>query len=343
MQELRRIIRKLILEVKELSPAEIEKRKKMGLDTDAGNAADQRRVFGLQDVEEQEGDRNLMQQYHAELHGTPEGKALIKSFQSGDGVTVVHSIGYQSVASRKGIEFGKRDKRITGIPAPIGRQARLARRKNQRRVSAPRGSVQRWKGQYARMKKQKDQISAVAWEGSLGDRLPIGIVGEDNMGVILEGVGFVLRGYPAIISHYDMMTQTLGSLTQDMVDHQKQSGIAKRVGELDGLITKPGFVYAGEVALDNWSVHGIMMNLGAIDGQGDIGKSGDAVKVWLNVFWDALHTNMPVYVYEGLDFVGEYKGTNEEYLYELQERLMKFRKDSMKYGSLSMRLYDEME
>ena len=356
MQELRRIIRKLILEVKELTPAELEKRKKMGLDlpeppegmsfieppTLSQNQKDQRRVFGLQDVEEQEHDRSLMQQYHEELHGTPEGKKLVKSFESGNGVTVVHSIGYQSVASRKGMEFGKRDKRITGIPAPIGRQARLAKKRN-RRGSAPRGSVQRWKGQYARMQKQKDQISAVAWEGSLGDRLPIQIVGEDNMGVILEGVGFVLRGYPAIISHYDMMTQTLGSLTQDMVKHQKQSGVAKRVGETDGLITKPGFVYAGEVALDNWSVHGIMMNIGAIDGEGDIGKSGDAVRVWLNVFWDALHTNMPVYVYEGLDFVGEYKGINEEYLYELQERVMKFRQDSEKHGSMSMRLFNEME
>ena len=64
MKELRRIIRKLILEVKPLTPKEIEKRKQMGLDTDSGNSADQRRVYGLQDVEEQEADRTLMQQYH---------------------------------------------------------------------------------------------------------------------------------------------------------------------------------------------------------------------------------------------------------------------------------------
>lgn len=345
MQELRRIIRKLILEVKELTPEELEKRKEMGIDlipdfpTIKG---DQRRVFGLQDVEEQERDRAIMQQYHAELHGTPEGKALINSFQTGKGVTVVHSIGYQSVASRKGIEFGKMDQRITGITAPIGRQARLARRKNRGRGSAPRGSVQRWKAQYARMKKQKDQISAVAWEGSLGDNLPKDIIGEDNFGVVLEGVGFVLRGYPAIISQYDMMTQTLGSLTQGMVKHQKQSGVAKRVGDTDGLIYKPGFVFAGEVALDNWSVHGIMINMAAIDGEGDIGKSGDRVKVWLNVFWDAVHTNLPVYVYRGLEFIGEYNGPNEEDLPELQQQLMAFNKDSMEKGSLKWRLFDEL-
>ena len=341
MQDLRRIIRKLILEVKELSPKELEKRAKMGLDKESGNAKDQRRVYGLQDVEEQEHDRTLMQQYHAKLHGTPEGKELIKSFQSGDGVTVVHSIGYQSVASRKGIEFGKRDKRITGIPAPIGRQARLANRKG-RFGRPPRGSVQRWKGQYARMKAQKDQISAVAWEGTLGENLPKDILGEDNFGVVLEGVGFVLRGYPAIVSQYDMMTQTLGSLTQDMVKHQKQSGIAKRIGETDGLITKPGFVFAGEVALDNWSVHGIMINMAAIDGDGDIGKSGDRVKVWLNVFWDAVHTNLPVYIYRGLDFVGEYNGPNEEDLQELQLQLMDFNKESSKHGPLKWRLFDEL-
>ena len=338
MQELRRIIRSLILEVKPLTPKELEKRKQIGLDADRGNSADQRRVYGLQDVEEQEADRTLMQQYHAELHGTPEGKALIKRFQTGEGVTVVHSIGYQSVASRKGIEFGKRDKRITGIPTPIQRRGRRRTRKMNNRGSAPRGSVQRWKGQYARMKSQKDQISAVAWEGTLGEKLPSAIIGEDNMGVILEGVGFVLRGYPAIISRYDMMTQTLGSLTRDMVKHQKQSGIAKRVGETDGLITKPGFEYAGEVALDNWNVHGIMMNLGAMDGQGDIGKSGDRVRVWLEVFWDALHTNMPVYVYEGLDFVGEYKGAKEEYLLELENKVMEFKRKSDRHGSLSMRM-----
>jgi len=341
MQELRRIIRKLILEVKELSPDELAKQKALGIEADKGNSRDRRRVYGLQSVEEQEADRTIMQQYHNELNGTPEGRKLIKSFQTGDGVTVVHSIGYQSVASRKGIDLGKRDKRITGIPTPLSRRGRSRRMSH--RGGSNRGSVQRWKGQYARMKAQKDQISSVAWEGSLGEKLPRHVVGEDNMGVILEGVGFILRGYPAIISHYDMMTQTLGSLTRDMVKHQKHSGIAKRAGETDGLITKPGFIFAGEVALDNWSVHGIMMNIGAIDGQGDIGKSGDRVRVFMEVFWDALHTNLPVYVYEGLDFVGEYKGANEEYLYELRERVMKFRRDSQKYGSLSMRLYNEME
>ena len=348
MQELRRIIRKLILEVKELTPAELEKRKKMGYEPIPDFPRinrDARRVFGLQDPEEQIHDRTIMQQYHAELHGTPEGKALIKSFETGNGVTVVHSIGYQALATKKG-DLGKRDKRITGIPTPLNKNRRRGRRKSSANTSfkrKPAGSVQRWKGQYARMKKQKDQISAVAWEGSLGKDLPREIMGEDNMGVIFEGVGFVLRGYPAIISHYDMMTQTLGSLTRDMVKHQKQSGIAKRVGETDGLITKPGFIYAGEVALDNWSVHGVMMNMGAMSGDvGDIGKSGDAVRVWLEVFWDALHTKMPVYVYDGLEFVGEYNEPKEEYLHQLRDRAMAVYSDTKRHGLLRHRLEDEI-
>ena len=168
MQEFRRIIRKLILEVKELTPKELEKRKKMGYDPDPkqpNKNRDTRGVFGLQDPEEQEFDRSIMQQYHAELHGTPEGKALIKSFETGNGVTVVHSIGYQALATKKG-DLGKRPKRITGIPTPLEkhrRRGRKSRRSADPRFNrTPRGSVQRWKGQYARMKRQKDQISAVA-------------------------------------------------------------------------------------------------------------------------------------------------------------------------------------
>ena len=359
MQELRRIIRKLILEVKELTPAELEKRKVMGLDlpeppegmsffeppTLNQNQKDQRRVFGLQDAEEQEADRTLMQQYHAKLNGTPEGRKLIKSFQSGDGVTVVHSIGYQSVASRKGMELGKRDKRITGIPTPLERGGR--RRANRKsgpggRGRKPSGSVQRWKAQYTRMKTQKDQISSVAWEGRIGEDLPSYIVGEDNFNVLVSGVGFILRGYPAIISQYDMMTQTLGSLTQDMVKHQKNSGVAKRAGETDGLIYEPGFTFAGEVALDNWNVHGVMINLAAMEGEGDIGKSGDRAKTWLQVFWDALHTKLPVYVYEGLEFVGKYEGAKEEYLNELRPIVRQFSYNGLKNGPLIDNLGDDL-
>ena len=125
--------------------------------------------------------------------------------------------------------------------------------------------------------------------------------------------------------------------------HQKQSGIAKRVGETDGLITKPGFVYAGEVALDNWSVHGILMNLGAMSGEvGDIGKSGDAVRVWLEVFWDALHTKMPVYVYDGLEFVGEYNEPKKEYLIDMETRAMNFFSSSKRHVLLRHRLEDEI-
>lgn len=345
MQELRRIIRKLILEVKPLTPEELEKRKQMNLDVIPDFPRinrDQRRVFGLQDVEEQEADRTLMQQYHAKLHGTPEGKKLIKSFQSGNGVTVVHSIGYESVASRKGIEFGKRDKRITGIPTPLeksGRQ-RANRRTGPSRGRKPSGSVQRWKAQYTRMKSQKDQISSVAWEGQIGKDLPEYIVGEDNFHVLVAGVGFVLRGYPAIISKYDMMTQTLGSLTKDMVRHQKNSGVAKRVGDTDGLIYEPGFTFAGEVALDNWNVHGVMINLAAMEGEGDIGKSGDRAGTWLRVFWDALHTKLPVYVYKGLEFIGKYEGAKEEYLHELEPIVRSFSYDGLRNGSFVNRLGD---
>lgn len=300
MQELRRIIRKLILEVKELTPEELEQRKEMGYDVIPDFPRikrDQRRVFGLQDPVEQEHDRNVMQQYHKELHSTPEGKKLIKQFQSGDGVTVWHSIGYDSVASRA----GKKPRRGT-----FGRQQRGPHKDKP-------GHVYRWFRKFGKGKK-KDQISACATSTSIGENIPNDVWGADNGGVVANGVGFILKGYPSIISVYDQMTQTLGSLSQSMVKHQRQSGVAKRTGDFDGLIIAPDFGFAGEVALDNWTVHGVYLNFGALDPDGDLGRYGGSSRVFLDVFWDALHTNLPVYIYHGTEFFGKYQGAKEEHL-----------------------------
>lgn len=301
MQELRRIIRKLILEVKELTPAELEKRSKMmigpEMGTLVGNAKDQRRVFGLQDVDEQESDRHVMQMYHKELHSTPEGKELIKQFQTGNGVTVWHSIGYESVASRK----GQKSRR--------GVYGRHQRGSNTHRE----GHMMKWFRQFGK-RKSKDQISACATSTSIGENIPNDVWGADNGVVVANGVGFILKGYPALVSVYDQMTQTLGSLSQSLVKHQRQSGIAKRTGDLDGLIIAPNFGFAGEVALDNWTVHGVYMNLGALDPEGDLGRHRASSKTFINVFWDALHTNLPVHIYNGTEFMGTFQGAKEEHL-----------------------------
>ena len=176
MRELRRIIRQLILEVRPLDQEDLERQRKLSItpeDDMRTNARDQRRAMGLQPEEEQRADRTVMQQYHKELHSTPEGKELIKQFQTGNGVTVWHSIGYVSAAENRG--ESRRKVGGTGI-----RGLDLPPRKPKRE-----GSLQAWVTKYGGSG-QDDQISAVATSTNIGEDAPFDVIDGDNSQVILS-------------------------------------------------------------------------------------------------------------------------------------------------------------
>ena len=301
MKLLRETIRRLILEIKPLDDLDREEQERRGITSDDDsrtNAKEQRRVYGLQSEEEQEEDRSIMQMYHKQLHSSEEGKQLIKQFQTGQGVTVWHSIGYDSVASKAG---AKRRDKIAGIFP------------GQKHGGSGHGTMQKWYRRFG-SRIQKDQISACATSSSIGESIPSDAFDADNGGVVLRGVGFILQGYPAIVSVYDQMTQTLGSLSQALLQHQKSSGVAKRSGSLDGMIIAPDFGFAGETVVDNWKAVGAYLNLGALDQEGDLGKNGGRSRDFIKVFWDALQTGLPVHVYDGTKFIGTFEGAKEEHI-----------------------------
>jgi len=329
MKLLRETIRKLILEIKSLDDEDYAEQERRGItpDDDAStNAKEQRRVYGLQSEEEQSADRSIMQAYHKELHSTEEGKQLIKQCMSGQGVTIWHSIGYESVASRGGAK---------------SRRGLVGRRFRGSSAGRP-GSIAKWKDKFGQ-KKNKNQISTCATSSSIGETIPNDVWGADNGSVIVNGVGFILRGYPAFVSVYDQMTQTLGSLPRSLVTHQRQSGVSKRAGSFDGLIIEPNFGFAGEAVLDNWSVAGVYMNFGAMDSDGDLGRHGNSAKDFMRIFWDALHTNLPVYVYDGTQLIGMFEGANEEHLDEIYADLFSYARQAQRGETRSMEKIEDME
>ena len=90
MNNLRKLIQTLILEIYDLSPEDKERREYMGSDPD--HVEQVGRITGVQKPEEQRSDVVLLKKYQNKLQSTPEGKELIRAYMSGKGVTTFHSI-----------------------------------------------------------------------------------------------------------------------------------------------------------------------------------------------------------------------------------------------------------
>ena len=191
-----------------------------------------RRQVGLQYDKEVQRDITNLRQYNKTNNSTQQGREMIKAFQNASGVTIAHGLGYISYAESE--LGGKGD--------------------------ANRKSLKRWLDNYGNL--SKNQLSTVAWIGSPED-LPSQYTSYGNHEAITGGTGLLLKGYPVLVSHSSVSSQTLSSLPKELIDHQTHSGIAKRgsfeqpIYSLDQMKYskfRPG--WAAEVLLDNWTVIG---------------------------------------------------------------------------------------
>lgn len=233
-----------------------------------------RRQVGLQyDYEVEEDIRNL-REYQKKLRSTPEGKQLIKAFMTGNGVTMAHGLGYISYA--ESTLGGKGD--------------------------ANRKSLKKWLDNYSHL--NKNGLSTVAWIGGPQD-LPSNFSSGKfgNREAITGGTGFLLKGYPVLISKNSVSSQTLSSLPVDLIRHQEHSGIAKR-GSVEMPVysfedmADPSFRpnWASEVILDNWSVVGCFITMEVME---EAQRNGGIV----SLLDDVDSTGLPCYVFSEQGYV----------------------------------------
>lgn len=232
MRSLRHAIRQILIEEYELSAEEEAQRQKDGSST---------RAIGLQTPDEQAKDRKKMQDFNELLNTTPAGKKIIQQFRSGDGsIQVLHSITYFGIHTSREINWGKLF------------SSWLERR-------GIRG---------------KDALSCVAIN------TPIGEAGAPwtqwrkqgldhyNVDDVLNGCGFIMKGYPSYIATTDAMTHTLSALTPSAKKAwEDTSGLVKRPADWAEHIDLENWCGSDEVILDNWEVIGIYI--------GDTAKSYD--------------------------------------------------------------------
>ena len=212
----------MILEEYELTPEEDIERKRSG-----GNE----RATGLQTPEDQAKDRKKMQDFNKQLQSSPEGKKIVQQFRSGDGsIQVLHSITYFGIYTSRKINWKKLfstwiEKRgIRGINA----------------------------------------LSCIAINAPIGENGdPWGVLdtqGYDhyNVETVLDGCGFIMKGYPSYIATTDAMTHTLSALTPSAKEAwEDTSGLVKRPAEWAEPIDFENWPGSDEVILDNWEIIGI--------------------------------------------------------------------------------------
>ena len=242
-ERLKKMITETLNEVYKLSPEDKIRRTKLRLDPNDPNKrsfdADLRRSFGLQDQSEIEKERYMLKYYQQQLRSTEEGKELIKSFMSGKGVTVVHSIGFESWADEiEGKVSESSNTPFTDWLSKFGNQ-------------------------------NKNTLSTVASRSANAWFNPYDTGEDPQTQKIWEDIGFYMKGYPVYISRGNVMSQNLSHLPDGLKKHQQSSGIAKRTGDIGHAVTKLSKTYgdqhteattaltAGEVLLDNWEPIGV--------------------------------------------------------------------------------------
>jgi hypothetical protein len=268
---LRDLIRKLILEIYELEPEDIETRDRVKSAGDFWKWDNASRALGLQSREQIETERGQLQTYQARLRSHAQGPQMIKAFQQGK-ISVCHNPFYSSFASQKGEKQG------------FGH------------------SLSKWLKTYGA--NSKDMLSCVAFTQPIGEApSETGV----NRLAFTASMGFYMQGFPVYVNENDVMSQTLGGLPQGLVKHQQASGIAKRAGadvvesELYGL----DWEWAGEVLLDNWKPVGIYINLGMDFGNQDAGEAlADAMR-------SALATGLPLYMFDDDTSYGQVEDVND--------------------------------
>lgn len=271
-EQLRKIISETIDEVYKMSAQDREELERRGYTGEEDDWL--RRQIGLQYADEVEEDIVNLRNYQKRLRSTPEGKAMIQAFRSGNGVTTAHGLGYISYAESE--LGGKGDEK--------------------------RKSLKKWMDSYSSL--NKNQLSTVAWNGSPQD-LPRNFTSYGNHEAITGGTGFLLKGYPVLVSKNSVSSQTLSSLPSELIQHQEHSGIAKR-GSLERPIYsleqmkkskfRPG--WAAEVLLDNWTVIGCYVTMEVIE---EARKNNALV----SLFDDIDATGLPCFVFSKQGYVNK--------------------------------------
>ena len=228
MKLLRETIRRIILEDYELTDADVQTWKEFK-DNDSIPAefvkqiADLRGI-GIQAPDYIRRDKNAMRKWHELMKQNPQ---FVNLFTKGK-IQILHSLTYA------GFHSDKADINNRGGRTPFTD----------------------WAKKFGT--KSRDQISCIAANAPIGaDPLFTEWDQGNAETVYTDGYGFLMKGYPAFVADYDVMSQTLSAIPQTLKDFHKNSGQVKRTSSMNDAIDLNSWLGAEEVILDNWQIIGV--------------------------------------------------------------------------------------
>lgn len=249
---------------------------KAGLDVDAiltqkigypTDDFDDRRALGLLQPEQAEAEKEILRKWHEENRAEifKFYNELKKPIEQAR-ITCLHSISYEGFWSDKN----------------------------------PNISVLNWIKQYG--KRNRDQISTVLFPNNITDLHKSS--GDSNTDGAIDGVSFIMQGFPAIISYGDIMSQTLSAVPQALIDFQRGSGLSKSTNYKPGVTNFEDFIKnnrnSEETVLDNWEIKGVHAGFSSTihdKTQDDkYGYNERARKKFKQIKSDCINLNLPFYV-----------------------------------------------
>lgn len=235
MNELRRIIQRLLLESYELTQDDIKrynKHSRIQHDEDFIRKHADLRGIGIQSQKNIERDKEVMRQWHGSIKDNPK---FVELFTKGK-IQILHSLTYEGYHSEKPDMIGSR-----------GGQGDSTR------------PFTRFVKNFG--KRSRDQISCIAANAPIGADPMWEEWSEGNAEpVYTDGYGFLMKGYPAFVAEADVMSQTLSAIPQSLKDFHKNSGQVKRAGSMSYAVDPRNWLGADEVILDNWQIIGVYIS-----------------------------------------------------------------------------------
>lgn len=245
--KLKQMIRELMLEAYEMTPEDEEGLKPFQIEKGGMMAQTAKKNPEWERVMVTNMRRALGRQYPEEqekdrkglqdLHRSKDYQGVIRAFRKGK-VTALHDIGYGGTHTKK--KTGGYDL----------------------------GNLGQWYRKYGH--KSKDSISTKAWIGDMRSGVPMKLAD-------LFSHGFIVKGFPVLVTKMDAYSQTASAVPPGLIQHQSASGLTKR-GDMTTAIRSMNDWDSSEVAqeaiLDNWKITGVVIRediLDQVTGYEDLG------------------------------------------------------------------------